>query len=209
MTDVHAALAELGVSTVYEAAGKLGLVDVPLLQVVPESRVAGRARTVLCGQDDNLMVHAVMAEAEPGEILVLTMPEPRPVSLVGDLLATQARVRGVAGILIDAAARDVDELRAMGLPIWCRFVRSTGASKDRVGTIGQPVTVGGARIETGDTVVLDADGAVVIPASRLEEVLAAARARAEKEVAVRERLLAGELTYDLHGLRPVVEAAAR
>ena len=205
MTEVHSALAELGVSTVYEAAGKRGLVDVDLIRIVPGSRVAGPARPVRCGQDDNLMVHAVMAEALPGEILVLTMPEPRAVALVGDLLATQAKVRGVAGVLIDAAARDVDELREMGLPIWCRWVRSTGASKELVGTIGRPVAVGGARIEAGDTVVLDADGAVVVPAARAEEVVAAARARAEKEAAVRERLLGGELTYDLSDLRQVVE----
>jgi len=207
MTDVCEALAGLGVSSVYEAAGQLGLVDLELVQIVPGSRVAGPARPVRCGQDDNLMVHAVMAEAAPGEVLVITMPEPRAVALVGDLLATQARVRGVAGILIDAAARDVEELQEMGLPIWCRFVRSTGATKQVVGTIGEPVTVGGARIEPGDFVVLDADGAVVVPAARVDEVLAASHARADKETAVRERLLAGELTYDLSDLRRVVETA--
>ena len=58
---------------------------------MPGSRAAGPARTVRCGQDDNLMVHAVMAEVQPGEVLVLTMPEPRPVALVGELLATQAQ----------------------------------------------------------------------------------------------------------------------
>ncbi len=207
MTEVCGALADLGVSTVYEAAGQVGLVDLDLIQVVPRSRVAGPARPVRCGQDDNLMVHAVMAEALPGEILVLTMPGPRPVALVGDLLATQARARGVAGILVDAAVRDLDELREMGLPIWSRYVRSAGASKTVVGSIGEPVEVGGARIEAGDIVVLDADGAVVVSAGRVDEVLAASRARAEKEAAVRERLLAGELTYDLSGLRQVVETA--
>ncbi len=68
--------------------------------------MAGPARTVRCGQGDNLMVHAVMEQAQPGEILVLTMPEPAPVALIGELLATQALVRQVAGILVDAAVRD-------------------------------------------------------------------------------------------------------
>src|SRR5215510_15405247 len=95
------ALRGLGVSTVYEAAGQQGLVDLPLIQVVPGSRAAGPARTVRCAQDDNLMVHAAVAEAEEGEVLVLTMPEPAPVALVGELIATQAQGKGVAALLVD------------------------------------------------------------------------------------------------------------
>ena len=150
-------LARLGTATVHEAASRARVVDVPLLQVVPGSRAAGAARTVRCGQDDNLMVHAAVAEAEPGEVLVLTMPEPRPVALVGELLATQAKVAGVAALLVDAAVRDLDELRAVGLPIWARYVRVTGAEKQAPGVIGEPVEVAGATIRQGDVVVLDAD----------------------------------------------------
>jgi 4-hydroxy-4-methyl-2-oxoglutarate aldolase len=180
------------------------VVDVPLIQVVPGSRAAGPARTVLCGQDDNLMVHAAIAEAEPGEVLVLTMPEPRPVALVGELLATQAAVRGVAAILVDAAVRDVEELRGVGLPIWARFVRVTGAEKRVPGVIGEPVVVAGAPIRQGDVVVLDADGAVVVELERVEEVLAAAREREEREREKRAKLEAGELSYDIDGLRELV-----
>ena len=113
----------------HEAAARSQVVDLDLVQVIPGSRAAGPARTVRCGQDDNLMVHAAVAEAEPGEVLVLTMPEPRPVALVGELLATQARGRGVAAMLVDAAVRDVEELRELGLPIWARWVRVSGAEK--------------------------------------------------------------------------------
>ena len=79
------------------------------------------------------MVHAAIAEAQPGEVLVLTMPEPAPVALVGELLATQAKGRGVAAMLVDAAVRDVEELRELGLPIWARCVRVRGADKKRAG----------------------------------------------------------------------------
>src|ERR671917_2860439 len=106
-------LARLGSATVYEGGGRIGFVDADLIQVVPASRVAGPARTVSCAQGDNLMVHAAMAALQPGEVLVLTMPEPAPVALIGDLLATQAKARGVAAILVDAAIRDVEELREM------------------------------------------------------------------------------------------------
>src|SRR5256714_5338285 len=109
-------LARYGVATVYEAAGRTGLIDIPLVQLVPGSRVAGPARTVRCGQGDNLMVHAALDQVQPGEVLVLTMPEPAPVALVGDLLATQAKVHQVAALLIDASVRDTKELQALGLP---------------------------------------------------------------------------------------------
>src|SRR5262249_20454433 len=122
-----AELARLGSATVYEAAGRRGLVDAPLLQIVPGSRAAGPARTVRCGQGDNLMAHAAMAAVEPGDVLVLTMPVPAPVALVGDLLATQAQVQGAAAVLVDGAVRDVEELRELGLPIWARHVSIRGA----------------------------------------------------------------------------------
>jgi 4-hydroxy-4-methyl-2-oxoglutarate aldolase len=198
-------LAELGSATVHEAAGRSQVVDIDLVQVIPGSRAAGPARTVRCGQDDNLMVHAAVAEAEPGEVLVLTMPEPRPVALVGDLLATQAKGRGVAALLVDAAVRDVEELAELGLPIWARYVRVRGADKKVPGSIGEPVEVGGATIRQGDVVVLDADGVVVVEHERVDEVLAAARGRAEREVDKRAKLQAGALSYDLDGLRSLVE----
>ena len=198
-------LARLGSATVYEAGGRRGYVDADLHQIIAGSRVAGPARTVRCGQDDNLMVHAVIERIEPGEVLVLTMPQPRPVALVGDLLATQAKAAGAAAVLVDASVRDVEELVQMGLPIWARWLRVRGADKDIAGEIDVPVTVGGALINPGDIVVLDADGVAVVEAARVEEVLAASLAREEKERVKRAKLQAGERSYDLDGLRAVLE----
>jgi 4-hydroxy-4-methyl-2-oxoglutarate aldolase len=198
-------LAGLGVATVHEAQGKTGLVDLPLVQVVPGTRVAGPARTALCGNGDNLMVHAAVAQAEPGDVLVLTMPDPTPVALVGDLLATQALGQGVAGMLVDGAVRDLEELRALGLPIWARYVRAQGATKEHVGELNTPVVVGGAEIAPGDVVVLDADGAVVVKAGRLDAVVSAAQEREERESELRARYAAGERSYDVNDLRRLVE----
>ena len=207
--DELARLSELGVATVYEASGREGLVDAPLIQLVPGSRAAGPARTVLCGQDDNLMVHAVIEHIQPGEVLVLTMPEPQPVALIGELLAMQVKVRGAAAILVDGACRDVEELARMGLPIWTRYVRVKGASKTKIGELDVNVTVGGTQIAPGDIVVLDADGAVCIKRERAEQVLVAAESRFEREAALLEKLVAGQTSYDLHGLRDVVERNRR
>jgi 4-hydroxy-4-methyl-2-oxoglutarate aldolase len=205
MSELYDELARLGSATVYEASGREGIVDLDLRQVIPGSRAAGPARTVRCAQGDNLMVHAAMAATERGDVLVLTMPQPEPVALLGELLATQAKVRGAAAILVDAAVRDVDELRELGLPVWARAIRVRGAEKAGVGALDQPVEVGGAAIAPGDAVVLDADGAVVVARARVGEVLEASRARAERERVKRARLEGGELSYDVDGLRELVE----
>jgi 4-hydroxy-4-methyl-2-oxoglutarate aldolase len=201
----YAALARLGVATIHEAAGRTGIIDVPLTQVVAGSRVAGPARIALCAPGDNTMVHAVVAHASPGDVLVLTSAEPAAVALVGELLATQAQVQGVAGILVDGAVRDLDELAAIGLPIWTRFVRAQGATKGVAGKLDVPVVIGGAEIRPGDLVVMDCDGAMVLPSERMDEVLPLALERAEHERAMRKRYASGELSYDLQGLREIVD----
>jgi 4-hydroxy-4-methyl-2-oxoglutarate aldolase len=199
-------IAGLGVATVYEAAGRSGLLEVPWQRVTPRSRAAGPARTVRCGQDDNLMVHAAIEHIRPGDVLVLTMPEPRAIALIGDLLLTQIAAAGAAGVLVDAAVRDADDLATMTVPVWTRFVSARGATKTIVGELDVPVAVGGTTISPGDLVVLDGDGACAIERARMSDVLAAARARAELEANNRARYAAGERSYDINNLRAVVAA---
>jgi 4-hydroxy-4-methyl-2-oxoglutarate aldolase len=204
-TGATAELARLGSATVYEAGGRRGYVEADLVQLVPGSAIAGPARTVRCGQDDNLMVHAVMAAVEPGDVLVLTMPEPAPVALVGELLATQAKARGAAGILVDASVRDADQLAELGLPVWARWVRIRGATKEILGELDVPVVVGGAVIRPGDVLVLDRDGVAVVESEHVGEVLAASQEREERELVKRGRLEAGELSWEIDGLREQAE----
>jgi 4-hydroxy-4-methyl-2-oxoglutarate aldolase len=209
MTDQRAVIKELeslGVATIYEASGRKGLVDADLIQLLPGSRAAGPARTVVCGQGDNRAVHASLARLAPGEVLVLTMPTAMPVALVGELLATQAKAHGACALLIDAAVRDVEELRSLGLPIWCRWVRATGATKTQRGQLDVEVQVGGAAIAPGDIVVLDADGAVAIEQTSAYDVLQASKARQQKEDVNRRRFEAGDLSYDMYGMRSEDEA---
>ena len=207
--DRIARLSELGVATVYEAAGREGLIDVPLIQTAARLRAAGPARTVLCGQDDNLMVHAAIERIQPGEVLVIAMPEPAPIALLGELLAVQVLARGAAAVLVDAAVRDIEAIQELGLPVWARFVRARGATKSKPGNLDVPILVGGAKISPADLVILDSDGAVCVRQERAEDVLQAAEARFEKEAVLRKKLAAGELTYDLHNLRAMVEMKRR
>jgi len=190
----------------YEAAGRTGAIEADYHQLLPHSRVAGPARTVLCGQDDNLMVHASIERIAKGDIVVLAMPEPRAIALIGDLLVTQMIAAGAAGVLVDASVRDAEELATMGLPIWARWIRVHGATKTIVGQLDVPVVVGGATIAPGDLVILDTDGACAIPAARADEVIVAARKRLATEATNRERYARGEHSYDINDLRKIVTA---
>lgn len=201
MSDLYAELAEAGVATVYEAYGRRGLLDIDLFPLAAGRRVAGPARIALCGQDDNRAVHEVMAHVQPGEILVLTMPTATPVALFGDLLATQAQTAGAAGVLVDAAVRDSADLAQLAMPVWTRWRRATGATKDERGSVDVPVTIGGTRIEPGDVLVLDDDGATSITRSDVDSALEAVRQRITKEDGLRKRWAAGELSYDAYGMR--------
>ena len=163
-------LAALGSATVYEAAGRAALSTRP--DPGRARRLARRrpARTVRCGQDDNLMVHAAMAELEPGEVLVLTMPEPAPGRAVrraaGD--AGRARRRRAARRRRRARRRGARRRSA------CRSGRAGSGSAARrrpPGAIGEPVGRRRRTIRPGDAVVLDADGAAVVRAERVDEVL--------------------------------------
>ena len=204
MTD-YAALARLGVATVHEAAGRTGIIDLELTQVVPGSRVAGPARIAVCAPGDNTMVHAVIAHAQPGDVLVLTSARPTPHAFIGELLATQAQKQGVAGILVDAAVRDFDELAAIGLPIWARWVRAQGATKGEVGELDALAILGGTEIRPGDLIVMDCDGAMALPAARIDEVLPLSLEREKREAEMRLRYAAGELSYDVQGIRKLIE----
>ena len=216
MSEPYDELARLGTATVFEASGREGLIDLDLQQVIPGSRAAGPARTVRCAQGDILMVHAAMDRLDAGDVLVLTMPSPEPVALLGELLATQAKVKGAAAVLVDAAVRDTEDLRELGLPVWARWIRVQGANRSEAGAIDKPVEMGGASIEPGDAaiagfertgdppgdaVVLDSDGAVIVARVRIGDVLTASRERAENEGEKREQFRSGVLSYDLYDLR--------
>jgi 4-hydroxy-4-methyl-2-oxoglutarate aldolase len=97
--------------------------------------------------------------------------------------------------------RDVAELREMGLPVWTRWRRARGATKSVRGSVDVPVRLGGTVVSPGDVVLLDDDGAAVVPATRIELTLIAVRERTTKEDGLRERWRAGELSYDAYGMR--------
>jgi 4-hydroxy-4-methyl-2-oxoglutarate aldolase len=204
--EVVDALGELGVATVHEALGRGGLLGTHLQPLWPGARMAGTALTVLCWPGDNLMVHVAVEQARPGDVLVVTTNSPCTDALVGELLATAMRVRGVRGLVVDAGVRDVATLREMRFPVWSRALSAQGTVKASAGSVNLPISVGGTQVRPGDVIVADDDGVVCVPRDVAKAAVEAGRARAERERAARDAFAAGELSLDRYGLRPLLQA---
>src|SRR5204863_3984443 len=109
-----AELGKLGVATVHEAAGKTGLLGPDLRPAWPGASAAGTAVTALCGPGDNLMVHAAIEQAEPGDLLVITTTSPCSDGYVGELIVTSLLARGVTGLVTTTGIRDVAAITTAG-----------------------------------------------------------------------------------------------
>ncbi len=144
-------------------------------------RMAGPALTVKTRPGDNLMVHKALEMAEPGDVLVVDAGGDLTNALVGEILVYIAQGKGVAGIVIDGAIRDVDELRGCGMPVFAAGVTHRGPYKDGPGEINVEIAIDGMVIRPGDLVLGDADGVLCIPAGEAEAVLAATEAKQAAE----------------------------
>src|SRR6185312_6243701 len=164
------------------------------------ARVAAPAYPVRCSPGDNLGIHVAVTRAPAGSVLVADMGGTRDFGYWGEVLTTGAEARGIVGLVIDGCVRDGDALAGHGFPVFCTGLALTGATKEQPGSVARPVTVGDVAVEPGDWVVGDVDGVVVIPGAALDDVLAAGRARAEKEQALFAALRDGATTVEQFGL---------
>jgi 4-hydroxy-4-methyl-2-oxoglutarate aldolase len=205
--DVVARLAAVGVTTAHEAQGRRGLLNPSIRPIQTGVRVAGPAVTVLCQPGDNLMIHLAVEHCQPGDVLVVAMASASSDGVLGELLATSLRAHGAVAAVVDAGVRDLAQLRAMGFPVWSRWVSASGTTKKGAGEVNRPVVCADQAIAAGDVIVADDDGVVCVSRREAAEVADHAEQRVAHEDATRTRLAGGELTVDLLGLREVADRA--
>lgn len=160
----------------------------------PGARLAGRARTVLTGPPGGGHVAAAtVAAAGPGDVMVIAGGGRLDVSCWGGILTAAAVARGAAGVVVDGAARDVDEISALGFPAFARGA-VTRTARGRISQAGadEPVRIAGVRVAPGDLVIADGSGVVFVPAGRGDAVLGIAERLRAREARILERLRGGE-----------------
>lgn len=187
-------------ATLYEAAGQKGMVDPGIRPAWRGARVCGPAFTVECAPRDNLMLHRAVVHARPGDILVVTAHSDLRAGAWGEILTVAAQVRGIAGLVIDGAVRDIESIEELGFPVFSRGLAIGACTKVRPGYLQRPILFGGVLVHPGDLVFGNSDGLVVIPKDSVESVCAAALKRQEKERIIMDNLRKGKTTLELLNL---------
>jgi 4-hydroxy-4-methyl-2-oxoglutarate aldolase len=200
-----AAMREQAATTVYEAAGQQGAMDHTIRPIAPGMKLCGSALTVRCQPADNLTLHAAIALAQPGDVIVADVGGCLEAGHWGEITTVAAQARGVAGLVTNGGVRDVGPISRRGFAVFAPAIAIKATVKATPGLINHPIVCGGVTVHPGDLVLADDDGVVVVAYARVAEVLEAARQRAEREADVMRRLEAGELTLDVLGLRQVLD----
>ncbi len=177
---VHSA-SPFAASVLADVAGRRGTLDGRIVALSPSMRMAGSALTIEVRPGDNLMIHAAMTIAKPGDVLVVDGKGDRTCALMGSIMITACRKLGLAGVVLDGACRDIEEIRALDFPVYAVGSNPNGPTKAVAGRINWPISCGGVAVNPGDLVVGDADGVVVVEREKAASLLELAAKKVDEE----------------------------
>ena len=185
-----------GAADVSDMMNRLYTMNPAIKPVTPrELRLLGPACTVKVFPGDNLMVHKSLDLANPGDVLVIDASSSMMTAVIGDLVSTKARHRGIAGVVVDGLVRDLDGILALGdFPVFARGTTPLGPLHRGPGEVNYPVSVGGIVVNPGDVIVGDADGVVVVPQGSAESMLRRLDARAAAAAEYQSAVARGEFS---------------
>lgn len=177
--------AKFASSILADVAGRRGALHGRIAPLAPSMRFAGPALTVEVRPGDNLMIHAALAVAKPGDVILVDGKGDLSSALMGEIMSRQAAALGVAAVVIDGAVRDSEAIRALGFPMFAAGLNPNGPTKSVAGRLNHPISIGGVTVRPGDLVVGDADGVTVIERERAAALL---RLAADKLAAETKRI---------------------
>jgi 4-hydroxy-4-methyl-2-oxoglutarate aldolase len=167
-----AILANVPTGHAVDAMNGRGALDYRIKPLSPvASPLIGVAVTCYCGPADNLALFAALDVAQVGDILVATTDSSTATSVTGDLLLGMAKNRGILGLVTDGLARDLAGILAVGLPVYCTGLSPNSPARNGPGNVGMPLVVGGMAVDSGDVIIADNDGVVIIPRRDVARVI--------------------------------------
>lgn len=194
----------LPLGNICDANGRRGCMDPAIRPVDPSLHMAGWAYTVRCHPGDNLAIHKAIAEIPAGSVLVIDAGGYTGGGHIGEIMCFACMQRGVQGLVIDGTCRDSDDIQELGFPVFSRGFNPNGTVKETVGQTNIPIICGGISVRTGDLVIGNRDGVVVIAQEQVEAVLERAEAIAQKEVRVLEELKQGKTTAEIYQFNKIL-----
>lgn len=184
---------------------KVRLLAPTLRPIIEGARIVGPAVTAFNSPGDNLMMHTALYLAQPGDVLVLSNGGVPSGALWGDNASTQAKQRGVVGVIADGPVRDLDGIRHQGVPVWSTIVSPTRPMKAMPGAVNVPIVCAGVLVSPGDIIVADTDGAIVVPWSEALRVAEAARARIARDARMQKAIQGGSTLFEEIGCPAALE----
>jgi RraA family protein len=186
------AFAEIPVSNVSDCMARMTATGPRLRPMHKGGRLGGPALTVKVRPGDNLMIHKALQMAQAGDVIVVDAGGDLTNSLFGELMSAYAVSRGIAGIVLNGAIRDVDVIGAGNWPVYAAGVTHRGPYKDGPGEINVPIAIDGMVIHPGDLILGDADGVLCVPYEDVEAILASAREKVALEKKTMDNIVAGK-----------------